>query len=274
MAKLNVGGDVLLGVPQIVREFVVLKFQYCEKCGFYSYLKPKKKGCPICGDKLIEDVIGPNPFYDKPAFWLKLQCALRFQNKTIGPTLEIIFELLRDAKFVNFATYSLDTFFAGGLCCIANSFGTQIKGVVGKRTKFLDECLPWIRREFEHELVNVDIETAREEKGKIVLRAKDKPEKRKFFDVYFNPKVHQKLLVIDGLICYHGSGNLTLQGLAGEGEMRNIIHGFDEFRGVLIDRPSNMDSHTCEHLLATNKLRKIEDFNKEFFCKFLLGAEP
>lgn len=253
--------------PQLIKEFIFTKFQYCEKCGFYSYFKPEKEKCPICGND-ITYFTSPLFGYHKSSLYQMVNESLNMEINRDHITLAHINNMLREPKFIHFTTYTLDSFVLGILFFLASTVHTRIKGLIGKESDYLKR---WINHlnEFKQRVGIIDLSKV-PEKGLIIPKEAIKEEwEEQLIDIRFHREVHQKLFIIDGLICIKGSSNLTLGGLTNVGELREVIHGFDKLHGSILQPPAQeWKRYEVMNLLSLEQLEEIEEINTNYFCKF------
>ena len=94
--------------------------------------------------------------------------------------------------FVHFLTYSIDTAFLGALSILVQN-GVQVRGIVGNR------C---------HEIITSTSETFMQEFWLDFVIAMEG------YNTHSVDINHTKLIIIDGLLAFHGSANLTMNGWA------------------------------------------------------------
>jgi len=191
-----------------------LTIRYCKACGFFDERSRFGNVCPICMEDCFLDIN-----VDEDTLQNAINIYEHFKNL---PPEEypwftfIVTSLARAEYFINIATAKIDGFFAGFL------LGLSLMNYVN--TKVVCWSLP-----FKPELRDILVLTCGIDN----------------FAIYDLPgEVHQKLIIIDGLLALKGSANLTVAGWSRSGEIREIVTKFDE----------------------------IVDMNKRYFAPFYVDA--
>jgi len=226
----------------------LLRFQppkyLCEKCyalltgSIYDY-KTRRAVCPVCGVEYIQTKEYPVwnvaeyleaqtsrqlgiHFNDLIGQSRKLAIIARAarnfaptQNgkrpvSTVTP-MTILFQALQTAEqFVHFTSYGISHMLLGALKMAAQR--VKVRGIVSG----VDGSLISELTEFENEAPNLDIKLF----------------ERQDWSEVSTPSPHQKILVIDGLLAFKGSANLTLSGWRKAAQGREIIEVATDVREV------------------------------------------
>jgi len=156
---------------------------YCQKCGYFDFKKFNK--CPCC---LAEDLYVRSWYlYSEKEY---LEELLTSTYMYIGADYNgLSFSIAKAKYFINVATYTIDKVFLGQLE-VKSQQGVDVHIVVGRVD---DELRKYLK--------------ASEKLSEIVR---------------YDPESHVKLVVIDGVLAFKGSANLTLDGWQRLKELREV----------------------------------------------------
>ena len=176
---------------KVFEDKYIPRISYCYECGYFSFEYWKDKTCPMCGAS-----------YEGKFYWrmeLEIEEVLDVISTcpSLGYTPNIwnISEAIRKAKhFIHVVTTTIDKHFFSLLYYKSKSDPlVEVKLVIKELGKM---------RGYIADLIYV---SNLENKVKV------------------HEEAHQKLVIIDGVLAFKGSANLTEQGWRREGEIREIV---------------------------------------------------
>lgn len=212
---------------------------HCEKCyGLlssqdFSYTIKEKATCPICkveyivtdrfkysrdvGSYLESQYLGIKfdnlIAHSKTLAWIgyKLRTASKNKFLKFQPMRALLESLGRAEKFVHFASYGLSHLLLGSLKSTA--LRVPVRGIVSKPEDYVVDEIKRCPDETPALKIQVygNVESVQKEK----------------------PIPHQKIIIIDGLIAFKGSANLTVSGWRKAAEGREIIDFVTDVQEVI-----------------------------------------